>query len=243
MKLIRPDWPAPGNVQAAASLRRGGVSQAPWDSLNLGDHVGDDPPAVAQNRRILLQALGLQRSPAWLRQEHGVTVAEAESASHRTPADAVVSRTPGLPAAVLTADCLPVLFCDRRGTAVAAAHAGWRGLAAGVLEETVKAMAVPPADILAWLGPAIGPAHFEVGPEVRAAFLQFQPAAEQAFRARDADHWLADMYALARLRLQAAGVNAIFGGDHCTYAERENFFSYRREGVTGRQASLIWIDR
>lgn len=237
-----PDWPAPPQVRALFTTRLGGVSVAPYDSFNLGSHVGDDPRHVDENRRRLRELLPAE--PLWLEQVHGTAVARGPAAGGVPCADAAVSRRPGEVCVVLTADCLPVLFCDAQGSTVAAAHAGWRGLAAGVLENTLAAMQVPPAQVLAWLGPAIGPQRFEVGEEVREVFVAGDPAASAAFAAGAASgKWLADLYALARLRLRRAGVASIHGGDACTAGESERFFSFRRDGRTGRQASLVWIER
>ncbi|AEY00737.1 hypothetical protein GU3_04900 [Oceanimonas sp. GK1] len=241
MDLILPDWPAPANVCAAQSTRTGGVSRAPWHSLNLGSHVGDDAASVRTNRERLAACLNLPSEPVWLEQVHGIRVLTLPAENDNLTADAVVSRTPGRVCAVMTADCLPVLFCDQAGTVVAAAHAGWRGLAAGVLEATLQEMQVDPDTVLAWLGPAIGPRAFEVGGEVREAFMAHSELAEEAFAPRG-DKWLADIYHLARLRLAAAGVHHIYGGEHCTVSESERFFSYRRDGQTGRMASLVWLD-
>ncbi|WP_223470906.1 MULTISPECIES: peptidoglycan editing factor PgeF [unclassified Pseudomonas] len=235
-----PDWPAPARVKACVTTRAGGVSLAPFDSLNLGDHVGDDPVAVAENRRRLTDQFAI--TPAWLQQVHGIAVVEADPAQVAA-ADASWTDTPGIACTAMTADCLPVLFCNRAGTRVAAAHAGWRGLANGVLEATLDSLAVPADEILAWLGPAIGPQAFEVGPEVREAFIAQLPQAAQAFTASpNADKFLADIYALARLRLAARGVTAVYGGGLCTVTD-PRFFSYRRNPRTGRFASLIWIER
>ncbi len=236
--MIVPDWPAPPHVKSLMTTREGGVSGAPWASFNLGDHVGDDPLHVAANRARLRQHLPAE--PGWLKQIHGVTVVEA--GADLLEADAAFSRQSGSVCAVLTADCLPVLFCDRAGSVVAAAHAGWRGLADGVLEATVAAMQVPPGDILAWMGAAIGPQAFEVGDEVRQAFVAQHPEAAVAFRPHAPGKWLADIYQLARIRLESAGVQAIYGGGRCTFTEADSFFSYRRDGVTGRMASLIWLE-
>ena len=235
--MIVPDWPAPLSVKSLMTTREGGVSGAPWASFNLGDHVGDDPLHVAANRTRLRQHLPAE--PGWLKQIHGVTVVEA--GADLLEADAAFSRQRGSVCAVLTADCLPVLFCDRAGSVVAAAHAGWRGLADGVLEATVAAMQVPPGDILAWMGAAIGPQAFEVGDEVRQAFVAQHPEAAMAFRPHAPGKWLADIYQLARTRLVSAGVRAIYGGGRCTFTETDRFFSYRRDGVSGRMASLIWL--
>lgn len=233
-----PDWPAPARVRACVTTRKGGVSAAPFDSFNLGDHVGDEPEAVAENRRRLQSSLGCE--PAWLRQVHGVTVVPADPAL--TPeGDASWTGRSGIACAILTADCLPVLFCDRAGTRVAAAHAGWRGLADGVLEATLDALAVAPQRLLVWLGPAIGPAAFEVGPEVREAFLERHPQAATAFvSSRRPGHFMADLYRLARIRLAARGIEAVYGGGFCTFHDAR-FYSYRRSLRTGRFASLVWL--
>ncbi len=235
---IHPDWPAPAKVRGLMTTRTGGVSAAPWASFNLGDHVNDDPAHVAANRALLRAQVPAE--PAWLRQVHSARVVEAGGGE--VEADACFSRTPGQVCAVLTADCLPVLFCDRAGSVVAAAHAGWRGLAGGVLEATVAAMAVPPGGILAWMGAAIGPAAFEVSDDVRDAFLAPHPETAAAFVPQGVPgKWLADIYALARIRLARAGVTAVSGGGRCTHAEVDTFFSYRRDGVTGRMAALVWL--
>lgn len=240
---IVPDWPLPAGVHALITTRAGGVSQAPYASLNLGDHVGDDPAAVAANRQRLRQALVGADEPVWLEQVHGTRVIDAALArtgAKPEQADAAFARQPGACCVVMTADCLPVLFCDVTGRVVAAAHAGWRGLCAGVLEQTVAAMAVPAQTLLAYLGPAIGPQAFVVGDEVRAAFVARDAGASAAFSAQASRKWLADIYHLARLRLSACGVDRIFGGAWCTVDDAARFFSYRRDGRTGRMASLIW---
>jgi hypothetical protein len=235
-----PDWPAPAGVKACVTTRAGGVSLAPFDSLNLGDHVDDSPEAVAENRRRLTARFSIQ--PAWLQQVHGIAVAHADPGLVAT-ADASWTATPGIACTAMTADCLPVLFCNRAGTRVAAAHAGWRGLAAGVLEATLDSLAVPPADVLAWLGPAIGSQAFEVGPEVRETFVRQLPEAAEAFvPSANAGKFMADIYQLARLRLAARGVTAVYGGGFCTVTD-PRFFSYRRAPRTGRFASLIWLER
>ncbi|WP_116475038.1 peptidoglycan editing factor PgeF [Zobellella maritima] len=241
MDVILPDWPAPASVCAVQTSRTGGVSQAPFNSLNLGIHVGDRPGDVAINRERLGAYLNLPAEPVWLNQVHGTRVLTLPHSGEQATADAVVSRTPGQVGVVMTADCLPVLFCDQAGTVVGAAHAGWRGLAAGVLEATLTEMKVDPESVLAWMGPAIGPKVFEVGNEVREAFVSHSPLAVDAFVMRG-DKWLADIYHLARLRLAAAGVHHIYGGEYCTYTDAARFFSYRRDRETGRMASLIWLD-
>ena len=235
---LLPDWPAPASVRACVTTCAGGVSLAPFASLNLGDHVDDDPAAVAANRRLLVDRLGCR--PAWLQQVHSPDVVEADPAQVPT-ADASWTATPGTACSVLTADCLPALFCDRAGTRVAAAHAGWRGLAGGVLENTVAALAGAPDELLVWLGPAIGPESFEVGPEVREAFVSQHAEADRAFRpSANAGKFMADLYALARIRLAAIGVTAVYGGGLDTFTD-PRFFSYRRAARTGRFASLIWL--
>ena len=241
LKLLFPTWPAPAKVNAAVTTRTGGVSLPPYDSFNLGDHVGDDPQAVAENRRRLAEALKLPTEPRWLKQVHGTCVADASSCTKGCEADAAYTEKGGEVCVVLTADCLPLLLCDRSATRVAAVHAGWRGLLEGVIEQTVSALG-PGDELLAWLGPAIGPQAFEVGSEVREAFVVEDAAAKDAFISTQAGRYLADIYALARQRLHRVGVNAVYGGEHCTYSEPERFYSYRRDGVTGRMASLIWLE-
>jgi YfiH family protein len=238
--FIVPDWPAPDGVRAALSLRGGGVSRGPFASLNLGDHVGDDPAAVAENRARLGSALGLPSEPLWLEQVHGIDVARFDG-RRRPRADAAVAACTGQVCAVLVADCLPVLLTDRDGSCVAAAHAGWRGLAAGVIEHTVASLPVPASRLLAWLGPAIGPDAFEVGDDVRDSFLAVDPASEGQFRRGRPGRWLADIFGLARLRLARAGVAEVYGGGQCTVSDPQRFFSYRRDGMTGRLAALAWI--
>ena len=240
--LMMPEWPAPATVRAASTTRRGGVGLPPYDSLNLAGHVGDDPACVAANRRRLAAAVGFPAEPAWLEQVHGNIVVAAETVAVPVAADAAWTREPGRPCVVMTADCLPVLLCDRAGTVVAAAHAGWRGLAGGVIAATVARIGVPPTELLAWLGPAIGPDAFEVGEDVRAVFLALDADAAACFRPSPAGRWLADIYELARRQLRGLGISAVYGGGFCTFSEPERFFSYRREQRTGRMASLIWLD-
>jgi len=245
--VLRPDWSAPANVHALCTTRQGGVSQPPWNTLNLGGHVGDDPEGVDTNRQRLAEFAGLEtRRIAWLNQVHGTNVVEVtnENVASVPEADASFTREPGIACAILTADCLPVVLCDRTGTVVGAAHAGWRSLCGGVLENLVKAMAVPGGELMAWLGPAIGPKQFEVGPEVRDAFLAHDPDAASAFTEEGARprHYLADIYQLARQRLASAGVCSVSGGSLCTVRDRDWFFSYRRDGRTGRMATLIWMN-
>ena len=240
--LIFPDWPAPARVRAVSTTRQGGVSPPPYDSLNLAAHVGDDPIHVAENRRRLAAAGGLSADPAWLEQVHGSVAVAAETVAAPVAADAAWTRASGRACVVMTADCLPVLLCDRAGTVVAAAHAGWRGLAGGVIAATVAAMQVPPTELLAWLGPAIGPEAFEVGDEVRVAFLALDAGNAVCFRPSPAGRWLADVYELARRQLRGLGVAAVYGGGFCTFNEPARFFSYRREHRTGRMATLIGLD-
>lgn len=240
--VIRPDWTTPANVRALLTTRLGGCSRPPYDGFNLGEHVGDEPQAVARNRAMLRELLPAE--PLWLSQVHGCAVADADMPVAGVPAaDAAVAREPGRVCVVMTADCLPVLFCDDDGSVVAAAHAGWRGLAGGVLEATIAKMAVPPARLRAWLGPAIGPGSFEVGDEVREVFVAADPGAARAFVPTPAPgKWLADLFMLARRRLQAAGVGRIEGGGVCTVKDAERFYSYRRDRRTGRFASIVWLE-
>jgi YfiH family protein len=239
--MIEPDWPAATSVKALTTTRQGGVSQGPYASLNLADHVGDAADDVQRNRLAIQRRLSLPNPPVWLHQLHSDRVVDAAHCGQCPSADASFAARTQVVCAVLTADCLPVLFCDRAGTRVAAAHAGWRGLAAGILESTVRALDTEPQRLLAWLGPAIGPAAFEVGGEVRRSFVDRQAEAARAFLPRRDGRWLADLYELARLRLLAVGVSAVYGGGLCTFSDRERFYSYRRDGVTGRMASLIWL--
>ncbi|WOX48632.1 peptidoglycan editing factor PgeF [Aeromonas sp. XH] len=243
MNWIEPDWPAPGNVRALSTTRNGGLSEGVFAGLNLGAHVGDEPARVEANRTLLQQAAGVPGPLNWLNQVHGTAVHPVSREYGGTPeADAACVREAGLACIVMTADCLPVLFCDRAGTVVAAAHAGWRGLQGGVLEESIAAMGCEPGEILAWLGPAIGPTAFEVGGEVRDAFMAEQAEAAAAFVPSSSEgKWLADIYQLARLRLARAGVTAVYGGEHCTFSDSERFYSYRRDGQTGRMASIVWL--
>jgi polyphenol oxidase len=236
---IIPRWPAPPNVRALITTRAGGASQGPYASLNLGLRTGDDPQSVAANR-AQLEAL-LPQPPRWLRQVHGATVVEADSLSDAPEADAAVARRAGTVCGVLVADCIPVLLADRAGTTVAVAHAGWRGLAAGVIENTVERMGVAPRELVAYLGPGIGPKAFEVGPDVRDAFIGRDARSEPAFAPHTAGKWLADLFLLARLALRRAGVADVHGGGYCTHTEAGRFFSYRRERTTGRMAALVWL--
>ena len=242
---LRPDWPAPPWVHACSTSRKGGMSDGPYDCLNLGDHVGDNSDAVLDNRKQLQRLLALPAEPYWLNQVHGshvLALTNDRSAGSRE-ADAAWTAKVGQVCVVLTADCLPILLCDQRGRRVAAVHAGWRGLAAGVIEATVTAMQIPGEDLLAWMGPAIGPQAFEVGNEVRDTFLAWNSVAARAFKLSRPGHYWMDIYSLARQRLQDVGVLAVYGGDCCTYTDAERFYSFRRDGTTGRMASLIWLDQ
>jgi YfiH family protein len=236
---IVPDWPAPPRVRALMTTRSGGVSTGPYASLNLGTRVNDDPAVVERNRALL--ASHLPEEPRWLMQVHGNRVVDAAGLRQPVEADAAISRNAGAVCAVMVADCMPVLLADRAGTVVGAAHAGWRGLAAGVIENTVLAMAVAPANLVAWLGPAIGPAAFEVGADVRDAFVAQDAGAASAFVDHKPGKWLADLFTLARRRLRAIGVDEVHGGGLCTVADPGRFYSHRRDRVTGRMAALIWL--
>lgn len=236
--MITANWPAPPNIVAGCSTRSGGVSVGVYESLNLGTHVGDDVDAVRENRLRLRTNASMPAEPAWLDQVHGTAVAVEPAAGSR--ADAAISRTVNRVCAVMIADCLPVLFTNRSGTEVGAAHAGWRGLAGGVLERTVEAFEAVPGELLAWMGPAIGQPAFEVGDEVRAAFLRHDRAASIAFTQNSQGRWQADLCALARQRLAAVGVDQVFGGGFCTYSDAERFFSYRRDGQCGRMAAYVF---
>lgn len=246
---LRADWPVPAGVHAFTTLRHGaGVSQAPFDTFNLGNrHAadGDDPAVVERNRNALIDLAGLPSAPRWLKQVHGVDVVRFDGAATAGEpiADAAVTSMPDTVLAVLTADCLPVVFASAAGDEVGAAHAGWRGLAAGVLEATVAAMRTPADRLIAWLGPAAGPQAYEIGEEVFRAFVDRDPGAASAFVATRAGHWRVDLYALARMRLAQAGVRRVSGGGLCTISEPQRFFSHRRDARTGRMATLAWFGR
>ncbi|TYL48650.1 peptidoglycan editing factor PgeF [Marinomonas sp. IMCC 4694] len=248
LAYISPTWPAPVSVRAYVSTRIGGVSATPFDALNLGMHVQDEPIAVQQNRDLFSSYVNMPDSVQWLNQVHGtdvVTLPYDPLLNNAIPesADAAFTRTAQQVCAVLTADCLPVFFCDSLGSQVAVAHAGWRGLCAGVLEATLRCFD-DPSSVMVWLGPAIGPTAFEVGDEVKSAFVSVSLDAQKAFApSQQAGKWLGDLYMLATQRLQAAGVTHIYGGDHCTFTDVERFYSYRRDGQTGRMASVIWLNK
>ena len=237
---IVPGWPAPARVRSLITTRTGGGSSGPYASMNLGLRVGDNPGAVEANRRVLRHFLPAE--PRWLDQVHGTTVVDAETLTHPVQADASVTKSPGCVSVIMVADCLPILLANRAGSIVAAAHAGWRGLAGGVIENTIRALDTPPQNLLAYLGPAIGPSAFEVGDDVREVFVAVDRAAETAFRPHRPGKWLADLFGLARQRLARAGVLNVFGGGHCTFSDPARFFSHRRDKVSGRMAALIWIE-
>ncbi len=241
--LVVPDWPVASSVRALVTTRAGGSSTGRYASLNLGIAVGDDPQTVDRNRALL--TLALPSAPRWLHQVHGTTVVDAAAVGAPVAADASVARDPGVVCAVQVADCLPILLAHPDGKVVGAAHAGWRGLAGGVIEATIARLGVAPQELVAWLGPAIGPQAFEVGADVLRAFTDHDPGAVEAFRPHDArdGKWFADIFVLARRRLHGAGVQAIHGGGLCTVGDPARFFSHRRDGVTGRMAALIWIER
>ena len=239
--FISPDWPAPDNIRAFSTTRHGGFSQAPFDSLNFGDHVGDDIALVSQNRAQLRQIIQAPEEPLWLKQAHSDHVVNSLDWQLNIEADAIFSQHRNHVCTIMTADCLPILLCNQQGDTVAAIHAGWRSLAAGIIEKTLRRFQCDSSSIMAWLGPAIGPSQFEVGQDVYDAFCRHSPSASQAFKATDNSHYLADIYQLARQRLESQAITAIYGGDFCTVSDEQRFFSYRRDGKTGRMATLIWI--
>ncbi len=241
IEWLEPEWPVARHVRVVSTLRAGGASDGPYASLNLAAHVGDDAGRVRENRDRLCEAAALPSEPLWLEQVHGCAVVEAAGQGGVPRADSAIATSPGHVCAVMTADCLPVVLVDRAGTRVAAAHAGWRGLAGGVVEATVAALGGDPADLLAWLGPAIGRRAFEVGPEVRQAFIDRLPGAGACFGRNDQGRFQADLYALARIVLASAGVGSVYGGGWCTATEATRFFSFRRDGMTGRMATLAWL--
>lgn len=241
--VIEPEWPAPAGARACTSTRRGGSSAPPFDDLNLAGHVGDDPAAVAANRARLRRALALPAEPVWLRQVHGAAViALAAGTGSVPPADGAVTSFPGRVCAVLSADCVPIVLCARDATRIGVLHGGWRGLAAGIIAAGVAAMGRAPQDLLAWLGPAIGAGAYEVDEPVRAALLDPAPALEPAFTPARAGRWHADLGAIARLQLGACGVRAVYASGRCTVSEPAAFFSHRRDGTTGRMATLAWLE-
>ena len=242
MLFIKPDWPAPAAIRAFTTLREGGVSLPPYNSLNLGTHVNDEITAVEINRQRVREHLKLPSEPFWLNQIHSTLAIPVSLGAESRTADASYTSEKKQVCVVLTADCLPVLFCDRQGSQVAATHAGWKGLLEGVIEATLSHLSCAKNDILVWLGPAIGPASYEVGEEVRDQFLAKDPQNASAFIASRPGHWMMDLYQLARLCLKKQGINTVYGGEFCTFRESDRFYSYRRDGgSTGRMATLIYI--
>jgi polyphenol oxidase len=243
--LIRPKWPVPAHVRAFVTTRalpsgKDG-SKAPYNAFNLADHVGDDPAQVQRNRDLLSKHIQLPAEPCWLKQVHGNTVIKATPVAKPVEADAAYAVKPNSVCAVLTADCLPLLLCDREGKTVAAVHAGWRGLHNGIITKTIKTMSVAPENLLAWLGPAIGPRAYEVDKTVHEQFIALNSTYATAFKRSDPGHWYFDLYRIARMQLEACGIEDIYGGDRCTHTESKVFYSYRRDNITGRMASLIWL--
>ncbi len=240
--FIRPDWPAPDNVHALVTLRTGGYSSGPYTSFNLAAHTEDDAGRVLRNRKLLREHFSLPAEPVWLQQVHSNRIVYADTDNIGARADGSWTDTTANVCVVMTADCLPVLICDHSGSKVAAAHAGWRGLHAGVITNAVSMLKTDPGELMVWLGPAIGPRAFEVGPEVIRAFTADNSENISAFSQKDDQHWLCDLYRLARIELSSLGITSVFGGNECTYTDEERFFSYRRDGCTGRMASLIWLE-
>jgi YfiH family protein len=243
LAFVTANWPVPKHVHALTTTRTGGRSKHPYDSLNLATHVGDEPDDVRANRALLRSALQLPSEPLWLEQVHGTEVISVSDDSRR--ADGIYANRPGAVCTILTADCLPVLLCDPEGTEICALHGGWRGLAGSIIQHGVDRMSAPPASLMVWLGPAISVSHYEVGAEVRAAFVHRSESLATAFRSGHPEHFFCDLYAIARHQLRALGVTQIHGGDFCTFADKERFYSYRRDGGgndTGRMATLIWLD-
>ena len=238
MDWLEADWPAPAFIKAGITLRQGGASEKPYDSFNLATHVGDELKVVKQNR----ERLDVPNAPQWLEQVHSTKAVLLPNKESILKADASYTSEKNIVCAVMTADCLPLLITDTTGSCVAAIHAGWRGLCDGIIEETINQLPVEPASLLVWLGPAIGADVYEIGEEVYDAFTKDDVEAKKSFTNTSEKHWLFDIYRLATLRLNRLGVKQIFGGDHCTLSEKEQFFSYRRDNVTGRMASMIWIE-
>lgn len=239
--LIYPDWPAPENIKAICTTRIAGFSLPPYDALNIATHVGDSLDTVNKNREYLYKAADLPESPRWLSQTHETCVLNSHDWQPDIQADAMISTSINHVCTIMTADCLPILLCTQQGNTVAAIHAGWRSLAAGIIEQTINKFNHSPPNIMAWLGPAIGSTQFEVGKDVYQIFTHNDPKAEQAFQQTDSSHYLANIYSLAKQRLNKLGITAIYGGDYCTVTDEQQFFSYRRDGITGRMASMIWI--
>lgn len=239
--FIYPDWPAPNTIKSLSTTRQGGFSSAPYDSFNLGAGVGDAANSVQKNCDYLIATARLPEPPRWLTQVHGINVSSANNWQQDDEADAIVSHSTNQVCAIMTADCLPILLCNQQGDTVAAIHAGWRSLAAGIIEKTVQRFTCPPQKIMAWLGPAIGATQFAVGNDVHQTFTQHSKQAHYAFKQTGASHYLADINLLARQQLNALGIDVIFGGNCCTVSRSSRFFSHRRDGITGRMASMIWI--
>lgn len=239
--FITPDWPAPANVHALSTLRTGGCSSGPYSGFNLAAHTGDDAAAVLSNRALLRQHFSLPAEPIWLQQVHSNRIISADPDNIGGEADGSWTEHTGRVCVVMTADCLPVLICNQQGSKVAAAHAGWRGLHAGVITNAIRRLESDPAELMVWLGPAIGPEAFEVGAEVLRAFADRNHENTSSFRQTDDQHWLCDLYQLARIELSSQGVTSVFGGNECTFTDEQRFYSYRRDGDTGRMASLIWL--
>jgi len=241
IETIQPNWAAPSAIRACCTARVGGVSAAPFDSLNLALHVGDDPARVTRNRKLLREQLKLPAEPCWINQTHGTQTVTLEQDAARD-ADAAVTRVVGTIAVVMTADCLPILLCNRAGSEVGAVHAGWRGLQAGVIQSTLATMKSPNHQLMAWIGPGISQACFEVGDEVRAAFIDSMQDAQTFFSANRRGHWLCDLAGLAERVLTTQGVGEVYRDSHCSYHDSDRFYSYRRSATTGRMATLIWIN-
>lgn len=242
LQWLHPDWPAPANVRAVCTTRLGGVSVGAYASLNLGTHVGDDPKNVAENRSRLRTSLALPADPLWMKQVHGTGVVDAATMAVDIEADGAYANRGHVVCAVLTADCLPIFICNRQGTEIGLLHAGWRGLAAGIVEAGLRRFRSPADELMAWFGPAIGALAYEVGDDVRDVFVAHDTRAAAAFTAGKPGKWYMDIYGLTRARLTACGVRSIHGGEYCTATQSDLFFSYRRDGVTGRTASLIWLE-
>lgn len=244
INYIQPEWPAPPNIKAYCTLRTGGVSKPPFDSFNLATHVGDNENDVQKNRALLQSTLHLPTEPLWISQVHGIHAVQADTSAQNVTADASFTCKPNTICAVMTADCLPLLICDKEASYVAAIHAGWRGLAAGIIEHTIAKLPMPRESLLIWLGPAIGPTAFEVGAEIVELFAQHDKKARAAFQPTK-DKWLGDIYTLAKQRLADCNINPknIYGGEFCTYTDKDRFYSFRRDNITGRMANLIWISR
>ena len=243
LQWLTPNWPAPPQIKAFSTTRQGGFSEQSYNSMNLGDHVGDDAEKVAKNRTTLRSMLDLPNEPQWLKQIHGNKVIQIHTGSSATvEADGCFTKQESNVCAVLTADCLPILITDKAGTTVAAIHAGWRGLANGIIDVALRALGLPNHSLLVWLGPAIGPTKFEVGEDVKSIFSEQAYNTDLAFKPKTANKWLLDIYQIARYNLIRNGVEQIYGGDQCTFSQSDRYFSYRRDGVTGRMASLIWLD-